>query len=375
MARRRRLDPPSADQLRKIEEGMGHPSPRFGSAGTLPPIATVAGEAAAQTALGDAGARADMARDSADAERYRQAVAAGMIVQDIPLSEIAADALWRDRISAHGEEMDELKASIAAHGLRLPIEIFERPASGGGGTERYGLISGWRRLMAVRALYGETGEDRFRHIRAILRQPDTAGTAYVAMVEENEIRSDLSHYERGRIAMVAAEQGVFNNVEQAVNSLYHTASKAKRSKIRSFAELHFELGDLLGFPTHLTERQGLLVVAAIRSGHVDALRRALQGSTATDPATEWALLEAAVTRVERAAQEATSGDSTTRTNRGGRPRRRGITNAERHTLPSGIILTCERDDRGHFIRIDGQEVNSDLVRTVLLEIKRLLEPA
>lgn len=51
------------------------------------------------------------------------------------------------------------------------------------------------------------------------------------MVEENEVRANLSHYERGRIAVLAAEQGHFTHVEEAVARLSGAASKAKRSKI------------------------------------------------------------------------------------------------------------------------------------------------
>ena len=54
------------------------------------------------------------------------------------------------------------------------------------------------------------------------------GDIYLDMVEENEIRANLTHYERGRIASVAVGQGVFADIDAAVNHLFASASKAKR---------------------------------------------------------------------------------------------------------------------------------------------------
>ena len=50
------------------------------------------------------------------------------------------------------------------------------------------------------------------------------------MVEENEIRVGLSYYERARIVAKAVAQGVFETEKQALQRLFHTASRPKRSK-------------------------------------------------------------------------------------------------------------------------------------------------
>ena len=357
MAKRRRLEAPSAEQLRRVEEGLGQNESRS----TLPPIASVAGEAAALTALGAAGQRAEQARDTADAERYRAALDAGLVVQQIALADVVDDALLRDRIAAGDTEMAELKASIAAHGLRLPIEVFARTGDGGG----YGLISGWRRLMALRALHAETGEARFAHAPALLRAPDTASDAYVAMVEENEIRADLSHYERGRIAVLATEQGAFDSVESAVDGLFHAGSKAKRSKIRSFAEVHRALGAQLSFPSALTERQGLRLVAALRAGFAKKLHTALDQAPSKDAAAEWATLETLVKAAE------TKERNQPRT-KGGRPPREAQVGSV--TLSNGITLRRQSDAKGHVIRIEGKQVNSDMLDDIITQIKRQLDP-
>lgn len=80
----------------------------------------------------------------------------GLVIRELPLEDIEADAMVRDRMSLNAEEMDELQASIAAHGLRLPVEVFEFAVAGQGGAgqngARYGLLSGYRRLRAVQSL-------------------------------------------------------------------------------------------------------------------------------------------------------------------------------------------------------------------------------
>jgi ParB family chromosome partitioning protein len=80
-------------------------------------------------------------------------------------------------------KMDALKASLAARGQQTPIEVVELVEG------RYGLISGWRRLHALRANGAKT-------VKAIITAPREVSDAYVAMIEKNEIRVDLSYFER-----------------------------------------------------------------------------------------------------------------------------------------------------------------------------------
>jgi len=359
MARRRRLEAPSADELKTIEEGFARETR------SIPPIARVAGEAAATGSSLDPLARSETARDQADAERYRKALAEGLVVTEIGINDILADELSRDRVGENPEEMEELRRSILAHGVRLPIEVFERldPEDG---APRFGLISGWRRLSAVRAIYAETGKPAWERIRALVRRPENAGSAYVAMVEENEIRSDLSHYERGRIAVMATGAGAFPSVEAAVNALFESGSKAKRSKIRSFADLHEELGDLLNFPTQLTERRGLRIVAGLRAGFAHEIRAALSAGQGVTAEAEWQVLDEVLTRLEAAG----AGREPRST-----PRKAaaGDTGSRVHRLDNGITLRWLRDETGHSIRVEGKQVDAVMMETLLLEMRRLLE--
>ena len=101
---------------------------------------------------------------------------------------------------------------------------------------------------ALKALHAETGEARFATVQALVRRPETAADAYVAMVEENEIRLGLSQYERARVAALAAARGVFPDEEAALRALFATASRPKRSRIRAFLALYHGLDARLALP-------------------------------------------------------------------------------------------------------------------------------
>ena len=93
------------------------------------------------------------------------------------------------------------------------------------------------------------------------------------MVEENEIRLGLSHYERARVAARATERGVFPSEKAALLALFATASRAKRSRIRAFLDIYHALDGSLRFPAALPERLGLRLVEKVRAGQGAGHRR------------------------------------------------------------------------------------------------------
>ncbi|MGR3570971.1 ParB/RepB/Spo0J family partition protein [Brevirhabdus sp.] len=363
MAKRRQLEAPSAEALRDIEEGFARETLRD-PLGVRMPIASVAGESAALGPAGSVEERARAARDGHDAERLRTAEERGLLVTEIPLAAIHADELSRDRMTLNPEEMEELKTSILSSGLRMPIEVFALPDPTSDGA-RFGLLSGYRRLAAVRALHSITGRADFATIRALIRDPGSVPRAIAAMVEENEIRSGLSQFERGRIAVLAAEQGAFASVEEAIDTLFAAGSKAKRSKLRSFASVHAQLGDLLAFPQALSERAGLRLAGALRAGLTEDLRRALADARPEDAEAEWKVMEPILRRADAVPRVA---------ERGGRPR-----SAARQgggavvDLPGGLTLRHERDARGHAIRLEGAEMTDAEVEGLMDQLRQLLE--
>jgi ParB-like chromosome segregation protein Spo0J len=179
-----------------------------------------------------------------------------------------------------------LMESLRRNGQRTPIEVVDM------GKGRYGLISGWRRLTALRRLRDETGEDQFANVLAFLRQPKSAEDAYVAMVEENEIRLALSFYERARITAKSVEAGAFSTPKAALQTLFASASRAKRSKIGSFLGLYQVLGDDICFPQALTERLGLALSKVLEADEAagQRLMNHLKSARPQSPEAEQSLL-------------------------------------------------------------------------------------
>lgn len=242
---RRRLTPPDPTLISLAEGAVSagiEAKSMFpmGEARTVgrPPIAQVAGEASALAALEDMSA--EMARARTE----------GRLVQCLALDEIAADHLVRDRLAVDAGDMEGLVASIRTRGQQVPVEVLDR---GEGSQPRYGLISGWRRLSALREI-GAT------QVLAIVRQPASAAEAYVAMVEENEIRADISFYERARIVTKALDLGIYEDPKSALHGLFGNVSRAKRSKIKSFMGVVAALDGVLRFPAAISEKAGLDLV-------------------------------------------------------------------------------------------------------------------
>ncbi len=242
------------------------------------PIAQVAGDVATRAALAEL------------ADELTAARAGGRLVVALALDAVEADWIARDRLPTPPEDLAELAASIRDRGQQAPIEVVALDDG------RFGLISGWRRLQALRQLHTETGEDRFAQVQALLRRPETAADAYRAMVEENEIRQGLSYFERARIAALAAEAGVHPDPRAAVAALFAAASRAKRSKIGAFLALHAQLGDRLRFGPAIPERLGLALARALEADPSLAprLRERLRKSAPETAAAELALLERAL---------------------------------------------------------------------------------
>ena len=112
------------------------------------------------------------------------------------------------------------------------------------------------------------------------------------MVEENEIRLDLSQYERARVAALATERGVFPTEKAALLALFASASRAKRSRIRAFLDIYHALDGSLRYPTHLPERLGLKLVEMVRAGNGGRIADALARADPRTPEAELATLTA-----------------------------------------------------------------------------------
>lgn len=285
MAKRKRLSlPASGATMPGVSPGpdmlrVGLTQPPASRA-SVAPVAHVAGDAAAQAAL-------DTLADEMQSAREE-----GRLVQALPLQAIEAQHLVRDRLALDPVEMESLKASLRSRGQQTPIEVVAQ------GDGHYGLISGWRRLKALEALFAETKEARFETVQALIKPLETVSDSYLAMVEENEIRAPLSFYERAHLACEAARLGIYPTPERAVQALFANTTSARRSKIGSFVKLHKALGSALSFPEAIPEKLGLALVSTLqeRPEFASRLRDVLRKARPETAGDERALLERALRR-------------------------------------------------------------------------------
>lgn len=327
MAKRRRLEPARlADAPQGGSEGLSAP---FGR----PPIADVAGEASTTAAFNEMERTLREARDE------------GLLIQKLQLDSIDDRYLVRDRVAVDPEEARALRESLEARGQQTPIEV----ADLGGG--RYGLISGWRRLSALRDLGIDT-------VLAVLRRPAESSDAYLAMVEENEIRVGLSFYERGRISAKAADMGVYPSDLDAVKGLFPTAPRSRRSKIGSFVRIVRALDDVLRFPAAFGEVSGLALAKKLETypALAAAITQALEATPPEIAEQEQATIARVTAEVENSSVARRSDPA-----KGGRPRK-----APPEKVVLGDGLTAEVYAEGKIV-LTGADLSTEEGRAAVLD--------
>ncbi|MEL6451827.1 MAG: ParB/RepB/Spo0J family partition protein [Pseudomonadota bacterium] len=214
----------------------------------------------------------------------------GAIVARVPLGDVAMTKLTRDRGTGNDPDFEELKTSIRDLGLSNPIQV-EDTGTG------YELIQGFRRLKAHKALFEETGEERFATIPAVLvAKGEALEKLYRRMVDENLIRRDISFAEMGQLAAAYASQMELE-VGDAIATLYASAGRQKRSYIAHFATLMSLVGGKLNYPEAIPRSLGLRLSKALLETpkarqHVDAMLNAHRPQTAE---AELALLSSVLT--------------------------------------------------------------------------------
>ncbi len=277
----------------------------------------------------------------------------------IPLAQIDATALSRDRTALDPDPQRELQLSIAASGLRQPIEVF--PLSEPRGDQRYGLLSGFRRLHAFRALFEQTAQDRYATIPAFLRERKTLAASMAAMVEENEIRATLSPFERGLICVQARNEGAFGSIEEAVDGLYPNATRHKRTHLRQLAFFAEEVGGFFSAPEKLSQQQATRLYKAMAGDFGDLIRTALEELSITDPNHQWDLIQPILAEAEQNARKPEVSRAPGRPRRILRPR-------------YGVTIRRERTKDGWSLHFTGREATGALIDLVLDDIERMYAP-
>lgn len=349
MAKRKRLSPPRLDIAPDAapETKSAFPSYPLGVAPTRNmPIASVAREAAGSAALDEMGRTLSEARQE------------GRLIQWLPLEEIDESYLVRDRIETCEEEMQALIDSLRDRGQQTAIEVADL---GEGAKFRWGLISGWRRLTALRRIATEEGTPG--RVLAIPRSPRNAAEAYRAMVEENEIRVGLSHYERARIVARAADAGVYVDDMEALRALFGAATRSRRSKIGSFVRIVRALDAELRFPTQIGERTGLALVRALDDDPelTERLRARLAAAAPADAEAEAALLAEAIAETIAKAEVPAPVDTPAPA-----PARRSVPRATAVELRPG--LSCRETSAG--LLLSGELLEQDGMRDRILALLR-----
>ncbi len=280
MAKRKRLTPANSDYLSAAPEAKSAPLGLNAA-----PIAQVAGEASATAALAEV------------TEVLQSARAEGRMIEVLPLEVIDERHLVRDRLEQNEEEMVALIESLRSRGQQMPIEVVRLP--GPVDDRTHGLISGWRRLTALKRLYKETSDPKFAHVKAMVVAPESAQDAYVAMVEENEIRVNLSHYERARIVVKAIEEGVYPDQRSALRGLFGNVTRSKRSKIGSFIKLVKALDEVIQFPSAISEKLGLTLIREMdrNANFIGALQELLQSVQPSNAEIEMNVLSTALAEI------------------------------------------------------------------------------
>lgn len=267
---------------------------------------------------------------------------------ELSLSDIDVDALPRDRSMAEPEALAELLHSIAVTGLRQPIEVWQlhspRPPF------RYGLISGFRRLRVCRDLGHST-------IPAFLRTPSSIPEAMADMVAENEVRTQITPWEKGRFILATVDEGHFDTPDAAVAALYPAQSRQNRARLRSFTLVVEALDRHLSTPERLTIRQMERLASALRTGWEEIIAATLAPLRDAGLESQWAALQPLLT--ESLSDEHSPAN----------PRPRRLLH-----LKQGLTIRREMTRTGWILRFSGPEArNGGLVDDVLDEVERLFQ--
>lgn len=173
----------------------------------------------------------------------------------IPLDQIAEHVLPRRTALDSEVEMRELMASLQCSGLSNPI-VVQKNKDGDG----YRLVQGARRLSAYRRLFVQSGDDHWSQIPAFVVLTKTRTTdLYRQVVDENLARRAFSYGEMALLAQNCLDDPAAGqtSMDQVINTIFSSASQAKRSHIASFVSLLEHLDGLVSFPEAIPRDLGL----------------------------------------------------------------------------------------------------------------------
>ena len=283
----------------------------------------------------------------------------------IPLAAIAMDALPRDRSTLDEAALAELQASVCDIGLRQPIEVWQlstpQPNENGGAHE-YGLISGLRRLTVHHNL-NRLRPTAFTTIPAFLRSPASISDAMAAMVLENEVRADISPWDKGRMLVQAVEEGIFDTIETAALKLHPSLTRQKRFVFRNYASVVEEFQGEITTPELLSHSQLTRLSSALRGGLVDLIHQIFKEVRGQTLDHQWQALLPTLNEADRHDVEVPATSSSP-----ARPRRF-------LELRQGLKIRRELATDGWVLRFSGEEARKGaLMDDVMDYVERMFQP-
>jgi len=102
---------------------------------------------------------------------------------------------------ARNPEYDRIKDSIRSHGLDQPLVITQRPQA----TDYIVHAGGNTRLLILKELVEETGDERFAHIQCVFRPWRRESDVLLAHLRENDLRGSLTFIDKARAVLDAKQ--------------------------------------------------------------------------------------------------------------------------------------------------------------------------
>lgn len=99
--------------------------------------------------------------------------------------------------------------------------------------------------------------------------PHDHRSSLIAQAIENDVRKDISPFERAFIVHRAAATEAFSNVDDFIAHMYQHASTSKISKIKSLVKLVDFIGELVVHKNCIKEATGLRLVKYLEAGASD----------------------------------------------------------------------------------------------------------
>lgn len=279
-----------------------------------------------------------------------------MHIHHIPLAQIAADAFLRDRTAPDPAAQADLLHSIMADGLRQPIELVELSEPFDGCT--YALVSGMRRLTALREIARMNGTTDTATAPATLRAPTTMAAILRDIASENEQRAQVSMFEKGRFLNAAVDQGHLPNLDAAIAQLFPGQNRNKTFRLRSAAEVAQALDGQLATPEALSQAQIEALATALRRGMAEIIDEVLKLHRFQPLALQMQALKPLLSE----AFTLTDTDLAT-TRRTGTPRRL-------LRLPQGLTIRREQTAKGWLLHFSGPEARPG---ALMDDVFRLIE--